>query len=240
VRAGEPGGRRPVAPVADAQAVEPMARAETSNQGARMVSEDPTRRCGVWFRTIPMSIPMSIPTSLAPSTATRVPARGLGIALLACAKLALFSTPAFADNASNGPSSMPVPAASGQHGSPAGTASPRRARTGWLVLGIGGAVTVTGIVIDIVGASQGTVAGSGGGSETGNTSNARTNFFWGGTALIIAGVVTGVVGGAMIVNSTGSTRSPEDPMSGDAATKAVQAASKSAPAFAVPVLSATF
>jgi hypothetical protein len=170
------------------------------------------------------------------TTASNAP---LGLALLACAQLTLLSsTPAFADNASNGPSSMPAPTSPNQ----ARTIpeNPRTRRTGWIVLGVGGAITVAGIVLDVVGATQGTVAGAGGVGDSGNTSNMRTNFIWGGTTLIVAGIVTSVVGGGMIVNSRGSTRAADDLVGADGATNAVQAAYQRAPVFTVPVLGATF
>jgi hypothetical protein len=166
---------------------------------------------------------------------------GLGLALVACAQLTLLSSPAFADNASNGPSSMPVQETAAQKKATEEKPDPGKAKTGWIVLGIGGVLTVTGIVLDIVGTTQGNVSGAGGVGDNGTTSNARTNFYWGGTALIIAGIVTGVVGGSMIMNSTKSTPPPEDEARlTDGVTKTAQAAYQSAPGFTVPILGTTF
>jgi hypothetical protein len=120
-------------------------------------------------------------------------------------------------------------------------ADPGKSKTGWIVLGIGGAVTVAGIVLDIVGTTQGSVSGAGGVGDSGTTSNARTNFYWGGTALIVAGLVTCVVGGSFILNSTKSTPPPEDEgRNTDGVTKTAQAAYQSAPGFTLPILGTTF
>jgi hypothetical protein len=100
---------------------------------------------------------------------------------------------------------------------------------------------VAGIVLDIVGSTQGSVSGEGGIGDNGTTSNSRTNFYWGGTALIIAGIVTGVVGGSMIMNSTSSTPPPQDEARNtDGLTKTAEAAYKTAPGFTVPLLGTTF
>ncbi|HEY3815531.1 MAG TPA: hypothetical protein VGL81_00085 [Polyangiaceae bacterium] len=166
---------------------------------------------------------------------------GLGLALVACAQLTLLSTPALADNASDGTASMPVQETKAQKKATEEQPDPAKAKTGWIVLGVGGGLTVAGIVLDIVGSTQGAVAGAGGVGDSGTTSNARTNFYWGGTALIIAGIVTGVVGGSMIMNSTKATRPPEDEAQNtDGLTKTAQAAYQSAPGFTVPLLGTTF
>jgi hypothetical protein len=165
---------------------------------------------------------------------------GLGLALVACAQLTLLSTPAFADNASNGPESMPARRTPAQKKA-AEEEDPGKAKTGWIVLGIGGVLTVGGIVLDIVGTTQGSVSGTGGVGDNGTTSNAKTNFYWGGTALIIAGIVTGVVGGSMIMNSTKATPPPEDEARvTDGMIKTAQAAYQSAPGFTIPILGTTF
>ena len=166
---------------------------------------------------------------------------GLGLALVACAQITLLSSPAFADNASNGPVSMPVQTAGGQAKATEHPGRPANRRTGWVVLGVAGALTIAGIVLDVVGASQGTVAGAGGPGDDGNTSNARTNFIWGGTALIVAGIVTGIVGGSMIAASYKYSPPAETAAGGgDGATRTLQAAYQSAPAFSMPLLGATF
>lgn len=110
-------------------------------------------------------------------------------------------------------------------------------------LGVGGAVTVAGIVLDIVGASQPSPSGQGGAGDPGTTQNARTNFFWGGTALIVAGVVTGIVGGSMVWSKpappTGRDR-PADDAQIDTVSKTAAAALQSTPAVTLPVIGATF
>ncbi len=171
---------------------------------------------------------------------------GLGLALVACAQLTILSSPAFADNASNGPESMPAQRTAAQKKADEQQKSSEqgdsgKTKTGWIVLGIGGVVTITGIVLDIVGTTQGSVSGQGGVGDSGTTSNARTNFYWGGTALIVAGIVTGIVGGSMILNSTKSTPPPEDEARNtDGVTKTAQAAYQSAPGFTLPILGTTF
>jgi hypothetical protein len=165
---------------------------------------------------------------------------GLGLALVACAQITLLSGPAFGANASSGPDSMPVQTAGGQGKATEHPVHHASRKTGWVVLGVGAGLTVAGIVLDIVGATQGSVSGAGGLGDNGGTSNARTNFEWGGTALIVAGVVTGIIGGSIIADSTTSTRPPEAAAAGDGVTRSLQAAYKSAPVFSVPLLGATF
>ena len=161
---------------------------------------------------------------------------GLGLALVACAQLTLLSSPAFADDASKKASVAPTESSSSS------SSGGDKSKTGWIILGVGGALTVGGIVLDIVGASQGSVSGAGGVGDDGKTSNARTNFYWGGTALIVAGIVTGVVGGSMILTKGEEKHSPPpvDEARGDSMTKTAQAAYQSAPSFTIPVLGATF
>jgi hypothetical protein len=166
---------------------------------------------------------------------------GLGLALVACAQLTLLSSPALADNASDGPSSMPVQETAAQRKATEDTSKQNNAKTGWIVLGIGGVVTVAGIVLDIVGTQVGNVSGTGGVGDNGTTSNARGNFYWGGTSLIIAGIVTGVIGGSMILNSTKATPPPEDEARvTDGVTRTAQATYQSAPGFTLPILSTSF
>ena len=165
---------------------------------------------------------------------------GLGLALVACAQLTLLSSPAFADNASNGPESMPARETHAQKQANDQETADSRAKTGWIVLGIGGVVTVAGIVLDIVGTTQGSVSGTGGLGDNGVTSNARTNFYWGGTALIIAGVVTGVVGGSMILNKDKASTTEDEARVTDSVTKSAQAAYQSAPGFTLPIIGTTF
>jgi hypothetical protein len=163
---------------------------------------------------------------------------GLGLALVASAQLTLLSSPAFADNTS----AALTPT---EHSSSAPSSVAKKHKTGWILLGVGGGLTLTGLVLDIVGTTQGTVSGTGGSGDAGLTDNTRTNFYWGGTALIIAGVVTGIVGGSMVLSKGGDTKStPGDHSSDDAkidsASKTAQAALQSAPTFTVPIVGATF
>jgi len=161
---------------------------------------------------------------------------GLGLALLASAQLTLLSSPAFADDTKA--STTPTEESSTT------TSSGSNKSTGWVLFGVGSALTVGGIVLDIVGTSQGTVSGQGGPGDAGTTSNAKTNFYWGGTALIVAGVVTGIVGGSMIWGKGDSKATPKDHAAEDAqidnVSKTAQAAAASAPGFTLPVVGATF
>ena len=158
----------------------------------------------------------------------------LGLALTACTQLTLLSSPAFADgNATSASSSSSTSTSS----------DPGRAKTGWLVFGIGAGVTVAGIVLDIVGTQVGHVSGEGGPGDSGKTSNARTNFYWGGTSLIVAGIVTSIVGGSMISgkDTEGTKRdTTEEDAKDSSPTKSVAAVYQSAPSFTIPVLGATF
>jgi hypothetical protein len=160
---------------------------------------------------------------------------GLGLALLASAQLTLLSSPAFADNTKA--STTPTEESSST------TSSGGNKSTGWVLFGVGGALTVGGIVLDIVGTTQGTVSGQGGPGDPGTTSNTKTNLYWGGTAMIIAGVVTGVIGGSMIWGKD-SKATPKDHTAEDAqidnVSRTAQAAAASAPGFTLPVVGATF
>ncbi len=171
---------------------------------------------------------------------------GLGLALLASAQLTLFSSPVFADDAKKAkqvdsdeaaPPPPPPPVAS--------DSLHAKHKRGWIILGIGGVAAVTGIVLDIVGATQsGNIGGAGGAGDTQDTNNTRTNLYWGGTALIVAGVVTGIVGGSMVLAKTDETKAtPTDhneDASIDSVTKTAQAAFKSAPTFTLPIVGGTF
>jgi hypothetical protein len=166
---------------------------------------------------------------------------GFALALAACAQLTLLSSPAFADGTASASASVSASAPASSTSSTPSTSSDHKSKTGWVVLGIGAGVTIAGIVLDIVGTQQGHVAGTGGSGDADKTSNARTNFYWGGTALIVAGVVTGVIGGSMVwASGQTSARPADEEARADGATKAVQAAYQSAPSFTVPVLGATF
>jgi hypothetical protein len=161
---------------------------------------------------------------------------GLALALVACAQLTMLSSPAFADGTS---ASLSASSSS----TTSTTADSGHAKKGWIVFGIGAGVTVGGIVLDIIGTQVGHVAGEGGPGDSGKTSNARTNFYWGGTSLIVAGIVTSIIGGSMIAGKdTEGTRrdTTEEDAKSDAVTKTVAAAYQAAPSFTIPVLGATF
>jgi hypothetical protein len=95
-------------------------------------------------------------------------------------------------------------------------------------------------VLDIVGTQVGSVAGQNG--QT--TSNERTNFYWGGTTMIVAGVLAGIYGGSMILDarkqSVQPSQTPIDHSQDASATKAMQTALSSAPAVQLPIVSAKF
>jgi hypothetical protein len=174
---------------------------------------------------------------------------GLGLALVASAQLTLLSTPAFADDTkasvapTEDPSSSSVSVSSGGSSGGSSSSNAERQKTGWIIFGIGGAATLTGLVLDIVGTAQPSPSGQGGQGDPGTTQNARTNFYWGGTALIVAGVVTGIVGGSMIwakpAPPTGRDHSSDEAQV-DNVTKTAAAAAQSTPGFTIPVVGATF
>ncbi|HEY8038472.1 MAG TPA: hypothetical protein VIF15_01710 [Polyangiaceae bacterium] len=169
---------------------------------------------------------------------------GLALALAASAQLTLLSSPAFAQQSSAAPSPSP---AEENHEIKSQDAS-SRARTGWIVLGIGGALTIGGIVLDIVGTQQGTVSGQGGNGDNGTTSESKTNFYWGGTALIVTGVLLGIWGGSMVANAdkadapapAAPPAHETDDASRDSVTRTAQASLQRTPTFTLPIIGATF
>ncbi len=185
---------------------------------------------------------------------------GLALALVAATQLTLLSSPAFAADASvSGSASVTVggssaTAANSTAGSPGNAVTPvdsekdhDKIRTGWILVGVGSAVGIAGIVLDIIGANSGTIAGEGGPGDSGNTDNTRTDFYFLGTTLIVAGVVTGVYGGSMVWsgNNPDKVRTEDKPEVKDDAridnvTKVAQARFASAPSFVIPILGATF
>jgi hypothetical protein len=184
-----------------------------------------------------------------PGTSTILPRRlsrrdvsmrkaGLGLALIASAQLTLLSSPAFAQDTSAGVTPTETSSSS------TSSSNPNKKKTGWILLGVGGGVTLAGLVLDIVGTTQGHVSGAGGAGDQGLTDNTRTNFYWGGTALIVAGVVTGIVGGSMVFSKGDTKSTPTDHSSDDAkidsVTKTAQAAYQSAPTVTLPIVGATF
>src|SRR5262249_864994 len=121
-----------------------------------------------------------------------------GVAALVATQLTLASSSALADEPMVW---QPLPPAAYQPPPPPAPPPPAvrprlKLRTpGWIVLGVGGALAVAGIVVDAVGASQSpNLAGQGAAGDSATTQNGRTDLLWAGTALIIAGVATGIVG----------------------------------------------
>lgn len=181
---------------------------------------------------------------------------GLALALVATSQLTLLSSPAFADGAgaslslsgsadSSGASASASASGSGSGSSdaPSSDDSSSKKSTGWILVGVGGAVTVGGIVVDIVGANSGTIAGAG--NDSGNTDNTRTDLLFFGTTLIVAGLVTGIYGGSMVWNADHHTADkatppPADDAKVDGVTKAAQAQLASAPTFTLPIVGARF
>jgi hypothetical protein len=177
---------------------------------------------------------------------------GLGLALLATVQmvgLTLLSSPAFAEDPTSaaGSASASVSlstSSTSADGSASTTGNPDKARTGWILVGVGGALAIGGIVVDIVGANSGTVAGAGGGSDNGQTNNTRTDLYFVGTTLLVVGIVTGIYGGSMVWSAnhpdSKASAKPEDDAKIDGVSKAAQAAFAAAPAFTVPVIGAVF
>ncbi len=185
---------------------------------------------------------------------------GLGLALVASAQLTLLSSPAFADTpaASDAPpaaaASTPSTAAAGASSASASgtvTTTPEvkadTKDTGWILLGAGGALTIGGIIVDIVGANSGTVAGMGGPGDSGQTDNTRSTLYFVGTTLIVAGVVAGIYGGSLLWGNgqasgaqTTDRPAPADDARNDVVSKTVQAKLQSAPSFMLPVVHASF
>jgi hypothetical protein len=122
-------------------------------------------------------------------------------------------------------------------------------KTGWILVGVGGVVGITGIVVDVVAANSGTVAGEGGAGDNGNTDNTRTDLYFLGTSLLFAGIDTAVYDGSMVWSGNGNGNGdqdtkPEERRNEDArtdsVTKVAQARYSSAPSFVLPIVGATF
>jgi hypothetical protein len=183
---------------------------------------------------------------------------GFALALAASTQLTLLSSPAFAADASVSGSASVSIGGSGSSASASGSGTAAAApaadtsqkdqdkiKTGWILVGVGGAVGIAGIIIDVVGANSGTVAGQGGAGDTANTDNTRTDLYFLGTTLIVAGVVTGVYGGSMVWSGNNPDKVKEDKPEKDEAridnvTRVAQARFASAPSFVIPILGATF
>jgi hypothetical protein len=195
---------------------------------------------------------------------------GLALALVASTQLTLLSSPAFAADASASGSASVSVGTSGSSSSASGSGTAQatasgtaaandddakkdkdRVRTGWILVGAGSAVGIAGIIINIIGANSGTIAGEGGAGDTANTDNTRTDLYFLGTTLIVAGVVTGVYGGAMVWSGNlGKPLTPVEPTDKpevetntarlDSPVRAAQARLASAPSFVIPLVGATF
>jgi hypothetical protein len=161
----------------------------------------------------------------------------LGLALVASAQLVLLSSPALADDSkSTSTESTPAPEPN--------SSSSNKSTTGWVVLGIGGAVTIGGIVLDAIAAGKNQISGQGGPGDTSTTQNQKTDLLFAGTTMIVAGIAAGIYGGSLLIRSkhTGedASREPTAAGSADAVTKTAQASFASSPSFMVPVVGARF
>ena len=172
---------------------------------------------------------------------------GLALALVATAQLTVLSSPAFAQD-DNSKAAVQAPSeTSTESTSPnAGHDAKQKEKTGWIVLGVGGVAFVTGVVFDIVGGFSGTISGSGGPGDNGDTSNARPVWVFAGTTLIVAGLAAGIYGGSTIISArkggdtTNTARPQGEEASNDSVTKAANARAASAPSIVVPIIGATF
>jgi len=184
---------------------------------------------------------------------------GLGLALVACAQLTLLSSPALADgsgasapasdgagasaSASTDSSSTSASTSTSSSSAPApADSAKKKEKTGWIILGAGGAVAVGGIVLDIVATQVGNVVPG----ETGTTTTTiKTNFFWGGSTMIVAGMLAGIYGGSMILGARKAaepqpSQPPTDTGHTDNTAKAAQTALSRAPSFSLPLVKTTF
>lgn len=193
---------------------------------------------------------------------------GIALAFVATTQLTLLSSPAFADGAASASGSVSVSGSVSTSGGASGSttasttastsstdAAPApdsddaksKKTTGWILVGVGGAVTIGGIVTNaIAAANSGTTSGQGGGTDGGQTNNTRTDLLFLGTTLIVAGLVTGIYGGSMVwsatkgVDAKASDRPADDDAKADGVSKAVQARLASTPTFTMPLLSGRF
>jgi hypothetical protein len=189
---------------------------------------------------------------------------GLALALIATTQVCgvtFLSSPAFAADASaSGSASVSIGGSASASGtaSAAAPAAPAPAddsqkdqskiKTGWILVGVGGAVGIAGIIIDIVGANSGRVAGEGGVGDSATTDNTRTDLYFLGTTLLFAGIATGIYGGSMVWsgNNPGEGKTSDKPENKnddaktDTVTQVAQARLRSAPSFVLPIVGATF
>lgn len=169
---------------------------------------------------------------------------GLALALIATTQVTLLSTPAFAQGFQG--NNQPTATANAEP-KKEGEKDEGKIKTGWILVGVGGAVGIAGIVIDIVAANSGTVAGEGGAGDTSTTDNTRTDLYFLGTTLLFAGIATGIYGGSMVWSGnngadskTSEPKQQTDEAKTDSVTQAAQARLQSAPSFVLPVIGATF
>jgi hypothetical protein len=160
---------------------------------------------------------------------------GFGLALAAATQLTLLTSPALAAGPRDDAESTPPP----QSGN---------ASTGWMLLGGGGALVIGGIVVDAIGGSKNQVSGTGAAGDNGLTHNAKTDLFFAGTTMIVAGVLAGIYGGSIVLaanarknqDANAQTTPPPAVGTSDPVTKAAQTSLASAPTFVVPVVGARF
>ncbi len=191
---------------------------------------------------------------------------GFALALAATTQLTLLSSPAFAQGSGGGASAgasvslgggdASASASASGAATPAGAApkgdskddNSGKKTTGWVLVGAGSAAGIAGIVIDIVAANSGHVSGAGGPGDNGNTDNTRTDLFFLGTSLIVAGTIAGIYGGSLVWSADHETKavSPQDDDqrrdedAKNSPTKAVKAQIASAPSVVIPLLRGTF
>jgi hypothetical protein len=193
---------------------------------------------------------------------------GLALALIATTQVCgvtFLSSPAFAADASaSGSASVSIGGSASASSSGTASASAAAApaapaaddsqkddgkiKTGWILVGVGGAVGIAGIIIDIVGANSGHLAGEGGPGDTATTDNTRTDLYFLGTTLLFAGIATGIYGGSMVWsgNNPGEGKTSDKPdiknddAKTDSVTQVAQARLRSAPSFVLPIVGATF
>ena len=121
----------------------------------------------------------------------------------------------------------------------------RDATTGLVVLGVGGALVIAGvIVIAVAGGTKGGISGQG--NDSGTTHLGNTNAFFVGGGLIFAGLAAGIYGGATYLNSKSSSVEGDVAKPGpargalDSGPIVARNATPNAPSFVIPVWQGTF
>ena len=116
--------------------------------------------------------------------------------------------------------------------------------TGLVVLGVGGALVIAGIIVIAV--AGGTNGVSGQGNDSGTTHLGNTNALFAGGGLIFAGLAAGIYGGATYLNSKSSTVEGDVAKPGpargalDSGPAVARNATPNVPAFVIPVWQGTF